>query len=120
MSNNSSENTFSPINENLNNKEQWRKIISDWEESKETQKNYCLRLNINLNTFVYWRGKFLTNVKSAVKQNKFVPVIVKSAEPKLSESLMIENKNGNKLHIPLSIKDDQLKKILAITGFNHA
>lgn len=120
MSDKSSENIFLPLKENLNIKDQWRKIISDWEISKETQKGYCARLNINLNTFVYWRGKFLTHVKPAAKQNNFVPVIVKPEEVKRNESLIIENKNGNKLHIPLSINDDQLAKLLKIVGFYHA
>ena len=120
MKSTNNENTFSAIKENINSKEHWRKIISDWESSQETQKNYCARLNINLNTFVYWRGKFLTNVKPKVEQNNFVPVIVKSEGFKINESLIIENKYGNKLHVPLSLNCDQLEKILKIVGFNYA
>ena len=35
----------------------WRKFIDDWDSSKESQKNYCQRLGLNLNTFTYLRGK---------------------------------------------------------------
>jgi len=101
-------------------KDAWRKIITDWENSKETQKGYCARLNINLYTFVYWRGKFLTNVKPTVYKNNFIPVIVKKEELRPTESLIIENKSGNRLHIPLSINSDQLEKLLKIVGFSHA
>lgn len=55
------------------NRQHWLTLIKQWEESKLSQQAYCTKLGINLNSFTYWRGKFLSSASREVKA-KFVRV----------------------------------------------
>ena len=56
---------------------EWREIINNWSKSCESQKSYCNRLGINLNTFTYVRSKLQKQTKPAAMQ--FAPVTIKNS-----------------------------------------
>jgi len=41
-----------------NKREQWRVHSAAWQESGQTQGEYCKRHGLNLKTFAYWRRRF--------------------------------------------------------------
>lgn len=96
----------------------WHAIIADWEQSHESQKAYCERMNINLNTFTYMRGKLLAEKK---KQNgsSFVAVKIKPDAKSIvsPQAITIENSKGMKIHLPVTIHEAQLKQILQVLGW---
>ncbi len=97
--------------------QEWRNLIKEWDSSKETQKEYCQRLRINLNTFSYARGKL--NKKEKIKP-KFIPLILNqndSARISDQHLLTIENPRGFKLHISPSLSFDLLNKIFKLSGW---
>lgn len=96
----------------------WQSIIAEWEASKESQKRYCTRLGINLNTFTYVRSKL-----GLVSKPKFIPVTVNPSANKGSESidrLVIETPQGFKLHISSSLSVERLAKIFRLCGLQDA
>ena len=54
-------NPIKPTNTPISNPSElnWQDLHAEWENSKETQALFCKRKNINLNTFIYWRSKFI-------------------------------------------------------------
>lgn len=99
----------------------WRKIIDEWTISGENQKAYCERLGVNLNTFVYARGKL--QQKNNKLKNPFIPLTIKSsdAENILAPSIIVlENSQGYKLHFSATLSLEQLTKIFKLAGWYHA
>ena len=100
--------------------DKWREIIEGWNESSQSQKAYCQRLGVNLNTFSYARSKLLQKGKS---KTQFIPVTIKSNnEEKLSVSslIILENPHGYKLHLSASLSLEQLAKLFKLSGWNDA
>lgn len=100
--------------------DRWREIISVWEKSGENQKAYCDRLGLSLNTFSYARSKLLQQNKH---KSQFIPLTIKSnrEEKSLTPSLIVlENKQGYKLHFSVSLSLEQLTKLLRVSGWNNA
>ena len=103
----------------LLNMDQWSELIKQWDKTKETQKTYCKRLNLNINTFSYVKAK-LHQKKQTTK--KFIPVTIQSGSPIIREKsyIIFENHNGIKLTLPLSTKEDELLYVLKLIGWSHA
>lgn len=102
----------------------WSELIAEWEKSNESQKQFCDRLGINVNTFTYMRSKLLSSNKKLNKSKKFIPVTiakdVAKENIKCTDLIILESNNGIKLHIPLSISFDKLTHLLKLVGWNHA
>jgi predicted enzyme involved in methoxymalonyl-ACP biosynthesis len=98
---------------------QWSAIVKQWDRTKESQKAYCNRLNLNINTFCYVKAKLK---QKHIVSAKFIPVTIEPHESMVStnSSLCFENKRGIKLQVPLSIKENVLLKLLKLIGWNHA
>ncbi len=104
-------------------KVKWAELIAQWENGHERQKAFCARLGLNHNTFTYWRGIFLAKNRQAKNKTKFIPIAIKEEKSNTVfnlDKLILENSNGFKLHIPLSISRDQLKDLLRSVGWSHA
>jgi len=99
--------------------EQWTRLVNQWDKAKENQQAYCQRLNLNINTFCYVRSKLKQKNKNI---NQFMPVTIQPASlfPESNHALMVENGKGLKLHIPLSMAENQLIHLLAVIGWKHA
>jgi hypothetical protein len=98
----------------------WREIIEAWNNSGESQKTYCDRLEISFNTFSYARTKLLQKDKPKMQ---FIPLTVKSSnEEKIlhSSTFILENPHGYKLHISASLSLEQLTKLFKLSGWNDA
>jgi hypothetical protein len=99
---------------------QWREIIETWSKSNESQKTYCDRLGLSLNTFGYARSKLLQQNK---QKTQFIPLVVKNnGEEKTSPSsvIVLENLSGYKLHLPASLSLEQLTKLFKLSGWYDA
>ena len=100
--------------------EKWRSIISDWESSQKNQKQYCARLGINFNTFSYARSKLRQTKK--IKPT-FIPVTLNQSEHQKSlntDTVVIENPQGFKLHVSSDLSLERLIKIFKICGWLNA
>ena len=93
---------------------EWQALIDHWKTSGETAQVYCQRLDINLATFLYWRGIFSPKKN---KQHKFIAVKVKQAEIK-SEKLTctLELPQGYKITLPM----EGMKEMLNLLGVTYA
>lgn len=96
--------------------DKWRPIIMDWESSKESQKSYCERLGINLNTFTYARSKL-----TPVKKQKLTLVPIEINQPDSQKQfdinkVIIENPQGYKLHVSSDLSLERLTKIFKLSG----
>lgn len=102
--------------------QKWRDLIADWEQTKESQKAFCIRLGLNINTFTYIRGKLSATEKKHAINNHFIPVTVKKSShlKACSEQLIIENIDGLKLYIPMSLSEEKLVLLLNIIGWHNA
>ena len=99
-------------------KQKWIVLISGWEKSKESQRAYCERLELNLNTFTYMRSQLFA-VKKKQATNKFIPIKVKEetmADLAQLQIITIEINKGIKLHVPLMIDEVKLTRILKLLG----
>jgi len=105
---------FTPID-----MDKWTKIVAGWNKSQESQKAYCERLNLNINTFSYVRSKLLKQEKL---NRKFIPITIK--EEKICDEghnrLSLENRAGIIVHIPLSISETKLSSLLKVLRWHHA
>jgi hypothetical protein len=52
--------------------EEWSRLVTEWKKSSESQKDFCARLNLNINTFTYVKA----------------PIQIRSATPLLSHDLL--------------------------------
>jgi len=98
----------------------WREIIEAWNQSGESQKNYCQRLGLSFNSFTYARSKLLQQDKP---ETQFIPLSVRSnsEEKTLSPSaIVLENPQGYKLHLSASLSLEQLAKLFKLSGWNDA
>ena len=95
------------------NQEEWAKLISEWKNSAESQKEFCARLNLNINTFTYVKGK----LSKKDKQKKFIPITIRQETClKLKSNIILENDKGMKLHIPLMAGEDMMS-LLKLAGW---
>lgn len=94
-------------------KEQWSKLITEWKNSTESQREFCKRLNLNINTFTYIKSKL--EIKN--KQKKFIPLTIRqNISPAPILNVILENAKGIKLHFT-STMDDNLIQLLKIVGW---
>ena len=40
------------------NREEWQRRVGEWEDSGQTQVEYCRRKELKISAFLYWRKKF--------------------------------------------------------------
>lgn len=96
----------------------WREIVNDWEQSGESQKIYCGRIGVSLNTFVYARNKLLQKPKT---KTTFAPLVIKNnEEANIASQIVLENNRGYKLHFPVSLSAEQIAKLFKLSGWYDA
>jgi hypothetical protein len=99
----------------------WPELNAEWESGNESQSTFCMRKNININTFTYWRNKFISKKnKKSKSASSFIPVQIKVEKSQSLLPLVIENTSGVKIIIPVSVSINQLSEILKLVGFHHA
>ncbi|MHB1220436.1 MAG: IS66 family insertion sequence element accessory protein TnpA [Gammaproteobacteria bacterium] len=102
--------------------EHWLTHIKQWEESELSQQVYCKRSGINLNSFTYWRGKFLSSVEQKVKPG-FVPIKIAS-NPVLAgdakQSIQIKLLTGHIVYVPTNVDINDIARLISLLGVPHA
>jgi len=78
--------------------EEMRYHIQVWQESKQTQKEYCLENNLPYSKFIYWMNKFRR--KQNPIEQEFIPVHMDQQVQPLSLDLEIAYPNGVRLRVP--------------------
>lgn len=109
-------NNFKKYNTTRVDKAKWAQIISEWQKSNESQIQFCKRLNLKLNTFVYAKNKLLKNALP----KKFIPVSIKEnvmASQILSQYIILENPLGLKIHIPSTMLEEKWLQLLKLAGW---
>ena len=104
------------------NREHWSLHIQQWEESKLSQQAYCKRASINLNSFTYWRGKFLLSASSVAK-SKFVRVktaVNHAATVDAPRSIQIKLLTGHVVYIPVNLAVSEIAKLINLLGEPNA
>jgi hypothetical protein len=101
--------------------EKWGEIINGWNQSGESQKAYCQRLGLNLNTFSHARSKWLSRNKTPTK---FIPVTIKKSveAKKLSSAfpIILKNQSGYKLYLSTALSAEELSQLFQLSGWRHA
>jgi hypothetical protein len=101
-------------------KEKWSLLITEWEQGVESQKQFCNRHGLNINTFTYMKKKLQLRIKPRTKST-FIPVVtVQESKTVTADALILENKSGIKLHVPLSLPTERISHLLNLLGWNHA
>ncbi len=96
------------------NLEDWSKLVNEWKKGTESQKDFCARLNLNINSFTYAKAKLSTKDK----QKKFIPLTIHSdTPPKIHANIILENTKGMKLHIPVSLLNEETMHLLKMAGW---
>lgn len=96
------------------NLEEWSKLISEWKSSAESQKEFCARLNLSINTFTYAKGK----LSAKARGKKFIPITIRPEIPsKFVSKIILENSKGMKLHILSATIDESIIFLLKIAGW---
>ena len=112
-----------PINSNKDtNHQHWLTHIKQWEESKLSQQAYCTQSGINLNSFTYWRGKFISSASREAKA-KFVRVKMAAnhaATTDVPRSIQIKLLTGHVVYIPTNLDINEIAKLINLLGVAHA
>jgi predicted enzyme involved in methoxymalonyl-ACP biosynthesis len=98
----------------------WSEIVNNWNKTTESQKVYCARLGININTFVYARNKLR---KQEMPSAQFASLkVIPSYEDKTIEQpkIILENNRGYKLYFPASLSLELLIKLFKLSGWSDA
>lgn len=112
---------LTPANKETN-RQHWLTHIKQWEESKLSQQVYCMKSGISLNSFTYWRGKFLSSSSQKVK-TKFVPMKVTAnhtATPDTPRSIQIKLLSGHVVYIPSNLDINEIARLIHLLGVSHA
>lgn len=115
--------TIQSINTDKNTRRQhWQIHIKQWEESKLSQQAYCTQSGISLNSFTYWRGKFLLSTTPEVK-TKFVRISMATnhvVTPDAPRSIQIKLLTGHVVYIPSNLDMGDIAKLINLLGVPHA
>ena len=87
----------------------WDRIISSWEKSGLTQREFCHQNNLPLSTFHYWRRKHQTNTNQKTELIKVETKNILSTE----SSFVLDFSGGVKLTVPSNYHPEHLKRLLS-------
>jgi len=107
-----------PSTENKLTEEQWRAYCAQWKASKEPQKQFCERRQLNYNMFVYWRSQILKE-QGLSRSNNFIPVKVpttKQAVNTTHPAIELQLPNGILLKVNNQTDASALKMVLNVLG----
>ena len=105
-----------------NRRAHWLSHIENWKASNLKQEAYCAQAKINLNTFTYWRGVFLSE-SSPKKDRKFLPIKLVTTESHAQEApraIQIKLLSGHSVYLPSTMDINDISKIIHYLGEPHA
>ena len=92
----------------MNKKEHWQKILNEFEQSGQGQRDFCINKKISVHTFLYWKRKFSSNQLLALQKSDFLEIkrdtnTIEANPQVTSDFLQIRSATGMELKINLSI-----------------
>mgnify|MGYP001793757952 CR=1 FL=1 len=81
-------------------------LIELWEQSKESQSNFCANHGVSLSKFGYWRNKWLASRASSeeAQSSSFIPILAEQSQHSPSvdpaSGYEIIYSNGVRLRLP--------------------
>ena len=90
----------------------WFEHIKSCELSGLTQPEFCRQNNLSINTFVYYRGQYLSQQKKSSKASR--PWMEIPALPTSTTSFALSFPNGIKLCLPQQLDTQQLSKLIEV------
>ncbi len=91
---------------------QWKDLITEWQESGKTRKAFCREHDLTVATFSYWRTKLnkLEGTEAgAPVRDTFIRYNLPSS---VSSGITIEWPDGMKLRFPLGINLQEIAELL--------
>ena len=99
-------------------REQMKRLVRNWRSSNLSQKDYCLSIGMNINTFQYWvaRERKKTRKKENVsEQSAFLPVTpLKISKVQRPEFFTIRYPNGVEVQIASSADEEILQRLIQL------
>jgi hypothetical protein len=94
-------------------RDDWQRLIAEWENSGLSQKTFCEQRHINLHNFVYHRYR---RRQTQHPQGKFASIRVTSKQPRFTahDQFVLQLQNNTKLWIPNNYDMTALKKLLTL------
>ena len=91
----------------------WRMIISDWEQSGQTQQEFCRKREIIYTQFTYWRKRIKKQEDALESNDKKKPAFVRhSLNTPINSTYIIEWSDGMRLNIPVHFGSDDLVDLI--------
>ena len=99
----------------------WSALIQEWEDSGQTQFDFCAEKNVKLGTFSKWRQR----IKKQPQQKKevnvgtdahFVEATLLDSQRCLHGNIVLYLKQGVQMHIPSHLPQETLKALFMSLG----
>ena len=93
----------------------WKSLISEWQESGKTRKEFCQSKGVTVANFGYWRTKIrkmeVPEKQSQIKtENHFIRHIMPVSQPRIGYT--IEYPSGLQLHLPSHYEYQEIISII--------
>lgn len=101
----------------------WRDHIKCWESSGLAQEAYCKNSSISYNSFVYWRGIFLSELNPIQRTSSFVPVKLVTAPTTTDfppQAIQIKLISGHRVYLPMTMNIQDIAALLSQLEVPHA
>ena len=76
----------------------WKKHVSEWERSGQTQRTFCAKRDLAVSTFQWWRAK-LRRAEPAVSGAPFLPLTLNAAMPGAGAAIEVELRSKTRLRL---------------------
>ena len=102
--------------------QEWKRLVSEYESSGESQKEFVARHDLSLNTFHFWLYKLRKQKKSeSESQRRFLPIeviaspasLTRGAVPDAVELLL---RSGTSVRFPVGTNVRYLAELLSALG----
>lgn len=101
----------------------WRDHVERWGKSTLSQEAYCKAESISYNSFVYWRGVFLSESQIKPIQSTFTRVKVAATQSTTSDAsriIQIKLLSGHHIYLPDTMKIENITAIIQALSVQHA
>lgn len=102
-------------NEQKLQREKWRKIVDEYQDSDMTQKAFCEKHNLSIPQFVYYHGQFRREKELPTAKPSFVPVKIPCDEKSVTTSeIKLSLPNGFLCAFPSHTDTLQIKRLVEV------
>ena len=99
----------------------WSALIQEWEDSDQTQFDFCAEKNVKLGTFCKWRQRFKKQPQQKKETNvgtdaHFVEATLFDSQNCHHDNIVLYLKQGVQMHIPSHLTQETLEQLLMALG----